>query len=273
MKEKIAETTGFLRSAGFDRADAGVILGTGLSAFTGQMEVELRIPYAEIPHFAESTVESHHGKLLFGRVGDQRLIAMQGRFHYYEGYDMEQITFPLRVMKELGIGLLMVSNAAGGINMDYEKGDLAVLKDHINLLPENPLRGPNNPDLGERFPDMSAVYDPDLRRQFLELAQAQNVRVQESVYASVPGPQLETPAEYRFLGMLGADLVGMSTVPEVIVARHMGLPVLAVSVVTDLCDPDNLQPLKVEDVIAVASQADGRLSSLFAQFIKQNAYV
>ncbi len=267
MMHHIEEATAFLKRKGFDKAEVGIVLGTGLAKFIEKMEVEATIHYNQIPHFPVATMEFHAGQLILGSCGGKKVIAMQGRFHFYEGYSTKEITFPIRVMKMLGIKNLLLSNAAGGINLNFKKGDLVAIEDHINLQTQNPLTGPNQEILGPRFPDMSEPYSGQLRNSLQELAKEQGVVVKEGVYAAVTGPNLETRAEYRYLKIIGADLVGMSTVPEVIVARHMNLPVLAVSVVTDECDPDNLQPVDISEIIETAGRADEKLSSLFASLI------
>jgi purine-nucleoside phosphorylase len=257
------ETLHFLENKGISQPEVGVVLGTGLGKFPTLMEVEVSVDYAEIPHFPVATVESHSGKLLFGTVGGKNVLAMQGRFHFYEGYDMKQLTFPIRVMKLMGVKALFLSNAAGALNLDYKKGDLMLISDHINLLPSNPLIGKNIDEWGPRFPDMSKPYNPGLCQLIKEAAEQFGEKLNSGVYVSVQGPMLETPAEYRFLRKIGADAVGMSTVPEVIVANHMGLPCAAVSVLTDECDPDNLVPVDIADIIAVAGKADEKLSKIF----------
>jgi purine-nucleoside phosphorylase len=242
--------------------EVGIILGTGLGALAAEVEVEKVLPYEDIPHFPLSTVEGHSGRLILGKLMGRQVVVMQGRFHYYEGYSLAQVTFPVRVMKLLGIRHLLVSNAAGALNPAYALSDLMVLNDHINLQPDNPLRGHNLDELGPRFPDMSEPYCRQLLAKAREAADELGLRVHEGVYVSVPGPNLETRAEYRMLRRLGADAVGMSTVPEVIVARHMGLPVFAVSVLTDLCDPDHLEPVTLAKVLAAAAQAEPNLAAL-----------
>ncbi|MGX5820775.1 purine-nucleoside phosphorylase [Chitinophaga lutea] len=269
LQQQLAETVRFLRGQGFEGARVGVVLGTGLGDLVRIMDVQKSIAYNDIPHFPESTVESHKGQLLFGRINGTPVIAMQGRFHFYEGYPMQQITFPIRVMHALGIQRLLLSNAAGGMNPAYGKGDLMLLDDHINLQPENPLRGLNSPDFGPRFPDMNQPYHPALGQLIKAAAAARNATLHEGVYVAVMGPNLETRAEYRFLRMIGADVVGMSTVPEVIVANQIGLPCAAVSVITDECDPDNLQPVSFAEILEVAGKADKVLSSIFADVIGQ----
>jgi purine-nucleoside phosphorylase len=264
MLTKIKETADFLQWKGFTDATIGVVLGTGLGSFIKELKIEQTIPYQDIPHFPQSTVESHKGQLIIGRIGDKKVIVLQGRFHFYEGYSMQQITYPVRVLKALGIRALLLSNAAGGLNPAYKKGDLVLLDDHINLLPENPLRGLNDPAFGNRFVDMSRPYDPRLGQQLMVEATQLSLHLHTGVYASVMGPNLETRAEYRYLRSIGADMVGMSTVPEVIVAGHLGLPCAAISVITDECDPDHLVPVSIEEIIAVAGKADAVLSKLLA---------
>lgn len=267
--EAINETSAYLsnKSSGF-KPRAGIVLGTGLGAMVNKIKIECSIPYSEIPHFPQSTVEFHKGNLLFGHLGTVPVVVMQGRFHYYEGYSMQQITFPVRVMKALGVQELFLSNAAGGMNPDYKKVDLVIIEDHINLLPDNPLRGVNTPELGERFVDMSKPYNDALRSVLQEKAIEKSISLKEGVYVSVMGPNLETRAEYRWLRNTGADMVGMSTVPEVIVANQIGLKCLAVSVITDECDPDHLQPVNIAEIIEVAGKADEKLSTIFSAAIQ-----
>lgn len=267
--EKISQTARFLEDKGFTGASTAIVLGTGLGSFINRVEVIQQISYNEIPHFPTSTVEFHKGKLILATIGNKKILIMQGRFHYYEGYSMQQITFPVRVFKELGITSLLLSNAAGGMNPEYKKGDLVLLTDHINLQPENPLRGLNEPTLGPRFPDMSQPYNIRLNKIFIKTALDLSVPLKQGIYVAVPGPNLETRAEYRFLRVIGADMVGMSTVPEVIVANQIGLECAAVSVITDECDPDNLQPVNIEEIIAVAQKADQKLSAVFKGVVEQ----
>ena len=258
----------FLQDKGVKSPVAGIVLGTGLGAFVKYIDIKISIPYNEIPGFPEATVEFHKGNLIFGFLNATPVLVMQGRFHYYEGYSMQQITFPVRVMKELGVKYLLLSNAAGGMNPDYKKGDLVLLTDHINEQPENPLRGLNDPAFGNRFVDMSCPYDAALNNKVIDAASSLSIAIKQGVYVSVAGPNLETRAEYRHLRGMGADMVGMSTVPEVIVANHVGLPCAAVSVITDECDPDNLKPVNIAEIIAVAGKADEKLSKIFAETIK-----
>ncbi|TYZ07574.1 purine-nucleoside phosphorylase [Hymenobacter lutimineralis] len=251
--------------------EAGIILGTGLGALAKEVAVQHRFSYAEIPHFPISTVESHAGELLVGTLAGKRVLVMRGRFHYYEGYTMQQVVFPVRVMKLLGIRHLFVSNASGGLNPDYDYSDLMLLEDHINLQPTNPLIGPNLDELGPRFPDMMEPYDHSLLRLAEEAAQELDLGryLRRGVYASLPGPMLETPAEYRYLRTIGADAVGMSTVPEVIAAVHMGLPVLAVSVITDLCAPGKLKKVDIADILRTAAVAKPRLTALLQRVLEK----
>jgi purine-nucleoside phosphorylase len=268
LEEQISSAVSYLEQFNNQQARVGIVLGTGLGQLVNHIQVEKSIPYNQIPHFPESTVESHKGHLIFGKIGDTPVIAMQGRFHYYEGYSMQEITFPVRVMKALGIQYLLLSNAAGGMNPAFKKGDMVLLDDHINLQPESPLRGLNAPVFGTRFPDMSQPYNPQLGALLQKTAADKGLTLHTGVYVSVMGPNLETRAEYRFLRMIGADMVGMSTVPEVIVANQLQLPCAAISVITDECDPDHLKPVSLEEIIAVAGTADKKLSELFVAVIK-----
>ena len=242
--------------------EVGVILGTGLGALTREIEIAAMIEYPEIPGFPRSTVESHAGRLLCGRLGGKTIVAMQGRLHRYEGYSLQQVTFPIRVLKALGARSLVVSNACGGMNPDWNAGDLMLITDHINLLGDNPLSGANDDRLGPRFPDMSAPYDDRLGNLARGVARERGITLREGVYVAVAGPNLETRAEYRMLKALGADVVGMSTVPEVIVAVHAGLPVLGLSIITDMCIPEELEPASLEKIIAVANEAEPKLSAV-----------
>jgi purine-nucleoside phosphorylase len=249
--------------------EVAIILGTGLSALGQRIDVEVAIPYEEIPHFPLSTVESHTGRLLLGRLGGQRVVAMEGRFHRYEGYTLQQVTFPVRVMRALGAGTLIVSNACGGMNPLWSPGELMLIADHINLLGENPLVGPNLDELGPRFPDMSRVYDAELRRIAREVALDLRITLHSGVYVAVSGPNLETRAEYRMLRLIGADVVGMSTVPEVIVAIHGGMRVLGISIVTDACLPDSLEVADVATIIANARRAEPQLTELVTGVLRR----
>ena len=237
-----------------------LILGTGLGQLAEEMTVELELPYEEIPHFPVSTVESHAGKLLIGYLGGKSVMAMQGRFHYYEGYSMNQIAFPVRVAKMLGIQTLLVSNACGGLNPNFERGDIMLINDHINFLGDNPLIGTNDPDLGPRFPDMSQPYTERLLATAEQVALDAGIKMHQGVYLAVSGPMMETKAEYRYMRQLGADVVGMSTVPEVIAAVHMSMEVLGISVITDECFPDALEPVSLDDVLEAAAMAEPQLT-------------
>lgn len=244
-----------------------IILGTGLGALAGEIEAETVIPYEEIPDFPVPTVESHSGRLLLGELSRQPVVAMQGRFHRYEGYTLPQVAFPVRVMRALGAEILIASNACGGMNPMWDVGDLMLIADHINLLGDNPLIGPNLDVLGPRFPDMSEPYDLGLQRLALDVAKDEKITLRRGVYVAVPGPNLETRAEYRFLRMIGADVVGMSTVPEVIVALHGGMKVLGISIITDSCLPDALKPASVEQIIRAAGEAEPRLTLLIKNVV------
>jgi purine-nucleoside phosphorylase len=257
--EHVQEAARAIRARWAGEPRVGIVLGTGLGALAREIEAEAAIPYPELPHFPCSTVESHRGQLVCGKLAGHTVMAMEGRFHLYEGYSPWQVTFPIRVMKELGCRLLIVSNAAGGLNPLHAKGDLIVIEDHINLMGLNPLIGPNDDRLGPRFPDMIEPYDRGLQSLALEVALQANIVARRGVYVAVVGPNLETRAEYRFLRGIGADVVGMSTVPEVLVAVHAGLKVLGFSIVTDMCLPDALQPVSIEDIIAVANEAESKL--------------
>ena len=270
MVSKINEAVAFLNSKGINDPETGIILGTGLGKnFVAALDVQVEVPYGDIPHFPVATVEFHKGKLLFGHLEGKKVLAMQGRFHYYEGYDMQQITFPVRVMKFLGIKNLLISNAAGNMNLSWRKGQLMLVDDHINLQPENPLRGKNDDTLGPRFPDMSRPYDRHMNEMLLQIAAEKDIILNKGVYVAVSGPNLETRAEYRFLRHIGADVVGMSTVPEVIVANHAGLPCCAVSVLTDDCDPDDLCAVSIEEIISIAGKAELKLTELFIELIRR----
>jgi purine-nucleoside phosphorylase len=269
LEQQIHETVSFLQAFNADNARVGIVLGTGLGQLVQHIAVTKTLPYNEIPHFPLSTVESHKGQLIFGKIGDTPVVVMQGRFHHYEGYSMQQITFPIRVMQALGVQKLLLSNAAGGLRPAFKKGDMVLLDDHINLQAENPLRGLNTGVFGARFPDMSLPYDPELGQLLKGAAHRTGYFLRTGVYVAVAGPNLETRAEYRFLRLIGGDMVGMSTVPEVIVANQVKLPCAAVTVITDECDPDNLQAVSIAEIIAVAEKADKKLSEIFIDVIKQ----
>jgi len=270
MIEQIRTACDFLAAKNIVDPQVGIILGTGLgNSFVEAIEDRITIPYAEIPHFPLPTMVFHKGNLVYGTLKGRKVLAMEGRFHFYEGYSMQQITFPVRVMKGLGISSLLISNAGGNMNRAWKKGELMLLDDHINLLPDNPLRGIDQSVWNNPFPDMSAPYSKSLNEKLLAIARAQGITLHPGVYVSVCGPNLETRAEYRYLRGIGADVVGMSTVPEVIVANHMRLPCCAISVLTDDCDPDNLKPVNIEEIIAVAGKAEPSLTKLFSELIAE----
>ncbi len=267
MISKINEAVAFIQSKYSGQPEVGVVLGSGLGNFAGEIKVEKEIPYSEIPHFPVSTVEGHSGKLILGELSGKKIVAMAGRFHYYEGYAAQQIVFPIRVMKYLGIKTLFLSNAAGGVNTDYKVGDIMIIKDHISQFTPNPLIGKNEKEFGPRFPDMSEPYKKELIKKAKEIAAAKNIDVKEGVYLAVTGPTFETHAEYRMVHVLGADAVGMSTVQEVIIANHMKLPCFAMSVITDvgIRDEDNI--ITHEEVLEAAKHAEPKLTHIFKELI------
>ena len=258
--EEFNKAREYLIEKGVESPVVGIVLGSGLNNLMKHVDVKLTIPYADIPGFPISTVEFHKGNLVFGTIGDKNVLIMHGRMHAYEGYSLQEIVFPIRVMKLLGIQKLFLSNAVGGINLNFKKGDLILIDDHINLLYGNPLTGRNFDELGPRFPDMSEPYDVALKKLFLEKAVEIGIALKKGIYAAVHGPNLETKAEYRHLKIIGADMVGMSTVPEVIAANHMSLPCIAISVITDECDPENLKAVNIAEIIETAGKADLKLS-------------
>lgn len=265
--QQINESTAFLKEKGFESPEVGIILGTGLGKLIDKIFIDVDIPYEDIPHFPLATVDFHSGNLIYGTLNGKKIVAMHGRYHFYEGYSYQQITLPVRVMKKLGIKYLLISNASGAMNTDLKKGTLLLLVDHINLMPGNPLIGMNNDELGPRFPDMSQPYSSVLNEKLEKIANEHDIILHKGVYAALPGPMLETKAEYRYLRIIGADVVGMSTVPEVIVANHMGLPCAVISVITDECDPDNLAPLNLSDIFESAAKADVDLSRLISSLV------
>ncbi|RZK77699.1 MAG: purine-nucleoside phosphorylase [Pedobacter sp.] len=268
MFQALHETVEFInRKTNNFEPEIGIVLGTGLGALVNDIQVEYQIMYSNIPNFPISTLEFHSGKLIFGTLEGKKVVAMQGRLHYYEGYSMQQITFPIRTMKALGIQHLFVSNAAGSLNPAFKKGDLMVINDHINLQPESPLRGSNDPDMGPRFPDMSQPYKRDLIKTALKLAADHNITCHQGVYIAVTGPNLETKAEYNYLRIIGGDAVGMSTVPEVIVANHMSIPVFAISVLTDEGFPEVLEPVSLEEIIETAKVAEPNMTKILSLLI------
>jgi purine-nucleoside phosphorylase len=268
LKQQIAQSVQSIRTKTGFRPELGIILGTGLGKLAQDVSVEAAIPYEDIPNFPVPTVESHRGRLIFGSLSGRPVVVMQGRFHFYEGYDPVQITLPVRVMKELGVSTLIVSNASGGVNPQFRAGEVAVITDHINLTGLNPLRGPNDESLGPRFPHMAGCYDPSLIELATGVALKLGVRLYPAVYAWVTGPNLETAAEYRYIRTIGADVVGMSTVPEVIVARHAGLRVLGFSVITDMGLPDAMRPVSLSEVLAMAAKAEPGLTAIVSEVAK-----
>lgn len=269
MNRQLAEAVEYLKQRGFISPEIGIILGTGLGQIVKKIDIESEVSYNHIPNFPTATVEFHMGKLIYGSLGGKKIMVMQGRFHLYEGYTLQDVTFPVRVMRLLGIKKLLVSNAAGAINSAFKKGEIMLIDDHINLQGGSPLAFRGVESMGERFVDMSSPYDGDMNTKLLDIANSHHIKLHSGVYASVVGPQLETRAEYRYLKIIGADAVGMSTVPEVIVANHLGLPVSAVSVLTDECDPDTLKPVNIAEIIAMAGKAEPDMIVLFTELIKQ----
>jgi purine-nucleoside phosphorylase len=266
MFEKINETVEFLRSKGITNPDAGIILGTGLGGLTAKISNTIEIDYKDIPHFPVSTVEGHEGKMIFGDFGKKKIVAMKGRFHYYEGYGPEQVALPVRVLKYLGIKCLFLSNAAGGVNPSFQIGDIMIITDHISLLP-NPLVGQNDDRIGPRFPDMGEAYDKYLIKKALIIAQEHKIRVHKGVYLSTSGPTFETPSEYKYFRIIGADAVGMSTTPEVIIARHMNLPCFAVSIITDLGVEGKIEYTTHESVLNEAVKTEDRMTTIMTDMI------
>lgn len=268
MIKEIHETTDYLKHKGFDTPEIGIILGTGLGQLIDEIDIKAEVSYNHIPNFPTATVEFHKGKLIYGMLEGKKVVVMQGRFHLYEEYSLYDVTFPVRIMHQLGIKKLLVSNASGSINLDYKKGELMLLDDHINLQVGSPLAFKGVEKMGERFVDMSAPYDATMNTHFEKIAKNHNITLHKGVYAAVLGPQLETRAEYRYLKIIGADAVGMSTVPEVIVANHLGLPVSAISVITDEGNPDDLKPVDIQEIIAMAQKAEPQMIVLFKELMK-----
>ncbi|RLD29247.1 MAG: purine-nucleoside phosphorylase [Bacteroidetes bacterium] len=268
MIRYINETTQYLQNKGFDNPEIGIILGTGLGKLVEEVEIIKEVSYNHIPNFPTATVEFHKGKLIFGILEGKKVIVMQGRFHLYEGYTMQDVTYPVRVMEKLGIKTLLVSNAAGAVNLKFKKGELMLIEDHINLQGNSPLAIKGVEKLGERFTDMSAPYNKAINSSIQNIAKINKITLHNGVYVSVVGPQLETRAEYKMLKIIGADAVGMSTVPEIIVANHLNLKTAAVSVLTDECDPNNLKPVDINEIIAIAGKAETKLITLFKELIK-----
>ena len=270
MLEKFKESVAYIQSQTKVNPSVGIILGTGLGGLVKEINIIDEIPYENIPNFPVSTVESHSGKLIFGELGGKHVVAMQGRFHYYEGYSLQQVTFPVRVMKLLGIEKLFVSNASGGVNPDFEIGEIMIMNDHINLFPGNPLIGKNIDEMVPRFPDMSYAYDEKMIELAVKIAKENNIRVAVGCYAGMTGPTLETPSEYKYVRIIGADAVGMSTVPEVIVARHMEIPCFAISIITDLGVPGKIEKVSVQDVINVASKQEPKMTIIMKELIARS---
>lgn len=268
MIKYIEETVDYLQKKGFENPEVGIILGTGLGQLVDEIDILKEVSYNHIPNFPTATVEFHKGKLIYGMLEGKKVVVMQGRFHFYEGYTLQDVTYPVRIMEKLGIKTLLVSNAAGAINLNFKKGELMLIEDHINLQGNSPLAFKGVEYLGERFADMSAPYDANINSKFKNIAKDKNIKLHEGVYVSVVGPQLETRAEYRMLKIIGADAVGMSTVPEIIVANHLKLKVAAVSVLTDECDPDNLKPVNITEIIEMAKKAEPNMVTLFKELIK-----
>jgi len=267
--KQLTESVEYLKNKGFDAPEIGIVLGTGLGKLVNEIENPIEAHYNNIPFFPLATVEFHTGKLIYGTIENKKVVVMEGRFHFYEGYDLLDVTYPIRVMHQLGIKKLFISNAAGAINLDYKKGNIMLIEDHINLQGGSPLAFKNVAEFGDRFADMSEPYDIIMRNKIEAIAARENISLQKGVYASVVGPQLETKAEYRMLKLIGADAVGMSTVPEVIVANHLKLPVMAVSVLTDECDPDNLKPVDIQEIIKIAGNTEPKMIQLFKELIKE----
>lgn len=269
QKKQLEESVAHLKSKGFESPEIGIVLGTGLGKLVDEIDDPIEAHYNHIPFFPLATVEFHTGKLVYGTIEGKKVVVMQGRFHLYEGYDFLDITYPIRVMHMLGISKLFISNAAGAINLGFKKGDMMLIEDHINLQGGSPLAFKNVAEFGPRFVDMSEPYDKEMGQKLMAISKEHGISLKSGVYASVVGPQLETKAEYRMLKILGADAVGMSTVPEVIVANHLDLPIIAVSVLTDECDPDNLEPVNIAEIIAIAETTEPKMVKLFRELIKQ----
>jgi purine-nucleoside phosphorylase len=265
--EKTNQTIEAIRNKTKDSYEVGIILGTGLGGLVNEIDIDFEMDYSELPNFVTSTVESHSGKLIFGTLNGKNVIVMQGRFHYYEGYSMQEITYPVRVMKKLGVETLFVSNACGGLNPLYRRGDLMIMHDQNNLIGDNPLIGKNEDEFGPRFPDMSEPYNYELIDLAEDIALKNNIKLQKGTYVAVPGPNLETKAEYRFLRTIGADVVGMSTIPENIVANHMGMKVFGMSIITDECFPDSLKPINIDNILEAAKVAEPKMTIIIKELI------
>jgi purine-nucleoside phosphorylase len=267
MWEQVQETVNFIKEKTNFTPEYGVILGSGLGSFTDDIKIEFTLPYTEIPNFPVSTVQGHKGALVFGTIGDKKVVAMQGRFHFYEGYSMKEVTFPVRVMKYLGVKKLIVSNASGGVNLNYSVGDIVIIKDHVNMMPEHPLRGKNDERFGPRFVNMSEAYSKKMILKAKELAEILNIKVQDGVYLGLQGPTFETLAEYKMVKNIGADCVGMSTVPEVIVARHMEMETFGLSVITDIGDEESIETISHDEVLEAAKGAEPKVRMLIKELI------
>lgn len=267
--KQLQESVAYLKNKGFEDPEIGIVLGSGLGQMVDEIESPIVAHYHNIPFFPLATVEFHSGKLIYGTLMGKKVVLMSGRFHLYEGYDFTDVTYPIRVMRLLGIQKLFISNAAGAVNLDYKKGDIMLIEDHINLQGGSPLAFKNVAEFGDRFVDMSEPYDVGMKERLVRIAKRESIRLQQGVYAAVVGPQLETKAEYRMLKIIGADAVGMSTVPEVIVANHLRLPVIAVSVLTDECDPDNLQAVNIKEILEVAERTEPKMIQLFKELIRE----
>lgn len=267
LVEKTYQTISVIREKTNKNYEVGIILGTGLGGLVKEIDVDFELDYSDLPHFVQSTVESHKGKLIFGTLNGKNVVVMQGRFHFYEGYTMQEITYPVRVMKKLGVETLLVSNACGGLNPLYRRGDLMIMHDQINLLGDNPLIGKNEDEFGPRFPDMSEPYNYELINFAEDIALENKIKLQKGTYVAVPGPNLETKAEYRFLRTIGADVVGMSTIPENIVANHMGMKVFGMSIITDECFPDSLKPINIDDILEAAKVAEPKMTIIMKELI------
>ena len=268
MLEKIKATANFIKEKIKDSPEYGIILGTGLGALVNEIEIIESIPYGEIPNFPLSTVEGHSGRLIYGKLGNKKVLAMQGRFHYYEGYSMKEVTFPVRVLKQTGVTHIFVSNASGGLSPNFKVGDIVIINDHINLFPEHPLQGKNINELGARFPDMSKTYDEHLRNKAKNIAREHNINLHEGVYIGVSGPTYETPAEYKMFRILGADMIGMSTVPEVIVARHMDMKVFGISIITNSDAPGETAEISHSEVQQIAMKAEPNMTLILKKLIE-----
>lgn len=268
MLEKISKTVKYIQERITEIPEYGIVLGSGLGGLVKEIDIKVSMPYTTIPGFPVSTVKGHGGNLIFGKLGGKEVIALQGRFHFYEGYSMQDVTFPIRVMIALGVKRLILSNASGGMNPAYQIGDIVIINDHINLMPSNPLIGKNYDELGPRFPDMSEPYEKSMIQKASEIAKSFNYRFHTGVYAGVPGPCFETPAEYKYIRTIGADVVGMSTIPEVIVGRHQNIPCFAISIVTDLGGFTDAQKVSHEEVLKVATAAEGKMTSIIKELIR-----